>query len=252
MDCYRHPGTAAAATCVACAQPICPECREEIAGHPMCRPCVADAQARLSQEGEPEAQGATAAEPLAPPAAASPETRVPAAPAIEPLVPASPAPAYAAAAGIPLASPVSKPALGFDGVPPGLVRRVLRGMGWGILYGQWWTVWTIISLFIWGDGSFSLRMVVEVVIMMVIFGFFGSITGLLIGAANASESTGTGIGVGMGVLLCLMEVLLSRSAGGLVNLIFYFFTGRYVGRGITGRVQQLLPSKSCPSGGAAM
>jgi hypothetical protein len=27
-----------------------------------------------------------------------------------------------------------------------------------------------------------------------------------------------------------------------INLIFYFFTGRYVGRGITGRVQQPLPS----------
>jgi hypothetical protein len=87
---------------------------------------------------------------------------------------------------------------------------------------------------------------------MVIFGFFGSLTGILIGSANASESIGTGIGIGMGVLLCLLEVLFSRSAGGLVNLIFYFFTGRYVGRGITGRVQQPLPSKSRVSDEAAI
>ena len=48
MECYRHPGTAATTTCVACSQPICPECREDVAGHPMCHSCVAAASARLS------------------------------------------------------------------------------------------------------------------------------------------------------------------------------------------------------------
>jgi hypothetical protein len=213
MDCYRHPGTAAAATCVACRQPICAECQEEIAGHPMCHACVAAAEARLAQpETRPEAEGIEQGA-LPPPISA----------AAVPLAPAS-------------------PTLPFDGVPPGLVRRVLRGMGWGVLYGQWWTLWTLLSMFIWGHGSFSARIVIYLIVMAVVFGFFGSVTGVIIGALNASESTGTVIGVGMGILLCLLEVLLARSAGGLVNLFFYFFTGRYVGRGITRRVQQPLPS----------
>ncbi len=59
MDCYRHPGVASTATCVACAQPICPECREEVAGHAMCHACVAAAAARLSagQAPPPQADG---------------------------------------------------------------------------------------------------------------------------------------------------------------------------------------------------
>jgi hypothetical protein len=234
MDCFRHPGTAAAATCVACRQPICSECQEEIAGHPMCHACVAAAEARLAQ-------------PETPPAPESVEQAV--SPGPVPLASAEPAPIYSAAA-VPLA-PASR-TLPFDGAPPGPVRRVLRGMGWGVLYGQWWTLWTLLSMFIWGHGSFSARIVIYLMVMAVVFGFFGSVTGVIIGALNASESTGTIIGVGMGILLCLLEVLLARSAGGLVNLIFYFFTGRYVGRGITGRVQQPLPSPGRVSDVAAV
>jgi hypothetical protein len=235
MDCYHHPGIGAAATCVACRQPICAECQEEIAGHPMCHACVAAAAARLAQpETRAEAEGVEQGAPIAPlPAALAPPTPI-------------------SAAAVPLAPASPTPALPFDGVPPGLVRRVLRGMGWGVLYGQWWTLWTLLSMFIWGHGSFSARIVIYLIVMAVVFGFFGSVTGVIIGALNASENTGTGIGIGMGILLCVLEVLLARSAGGLVNLFFYFFTGRYVGRGITGRVQQPLPSPGRVSDVAAV
>ena len=53
MNCQYHPDTPAVATCVACQQPICAQCREEVAGHPMCRPCVAASQAQLSQDAAP-------------------------------------------------------------------------------------------------------------------------------------------------------------------------------------------------------
>src|SRR5437879_1323931 len=56
MDCYRHPGVASTATCVACAQPICPDCRDDVAGSAMCRSCVAVASARLSAQTNPAAE----------------------------------------------------------------------------------------------------------------------------------------------------------------------------------------------------
>src|SRR5687768_3249376 len=48
MDCCNHPGTASTDTCIACSKPICAECREEVAGHPMCQSCVTAAQDRLA------------------------------------------------------------------------------------------------------------------------------------------------------------------------------------------------------------
>src|SRR6478609_4423203 len=81
MDCYQHPGTSSTATCVSCAKPICYFCREDVAGHPMCKPCIAEASVRLSDAGSPvtvpgavaptAAAGATSAPPAAPWLAAS-------------------------------------------------------------------------------------------------------------------------------------------------------------------------------------
>src|SRR5438128_5817586 len=95
MNCYRHPETASIAACVACGQPICQECREEVANHPMCHPCVAASRARLSQ---------------------------PAAPVM-------------------------------TGNPPGLARRLVRGMFWGAFYAQWWTLLRIFWGVVWSGGS---------------------------------------------------------------------------------------------------
>src|SRR5690349_10756556 len=135
MECYRHGGTASTATCVGCQQSICAECTEEVAGHPMCQPCVAAAQARLSQPQAPwmTGEGATSS----PPAAASETAATPFPTSVGPLV-AQPT----------MASP--SPDLAVGGVAPGPGRRMARGMFWGILYGQWWTLWTIASEFIWG------------------------------------------------------------------------------------------------------
>lgn len=239
MDCYRHPGAAAVATCIGCRQPICPECREEVAGHPMCHPCVAAAATRLSTESD------------SPAAAATPATEQATATPSGSLAPASPAPEYAAA-GAPLAAPIPLPGPPIDGVPPGLARRIVRGMGWGVLYGQWWTLWRLVSAVLWGQASLDTSFIVYMVVSAVVFGAAGSLTGIIIGASNASETTGTAIGVGAGIVLCLLQVLLFQSAAMLISLFFYFITGRYVGGGITGRVQQLLPSKGRVSDAATI
>jgi len=39
---------------------------------------------------------------------------------------------------------------------------------------------------------------------------------------------GAAIGVGAGLLLCLLEALAEHNFGGVLNIFFYFFTGRFV------------------------
>lgn len=77
MDCYQHPGVAAVGVCVACGRGTCAHCGEEIAGHRMCAPCLAAAQAQLAPPGTaPEERTdppAPAPPPLAPVAAPAPD-----------------------------------------------------------------------------------------------------------------------------------------------------------------------------------
>jgi hypothetical protein len=50
--------------------------------------------------------------------------------------------------------------------------------------------------------------------------------------------------------LCLLEALALHSFEGLLNVFFYYFTGRFVGAGITWRVQQPVRRKAIPEGAA--
>jgi hypothetical protein len=100
-----------------------------------------------------------------------------------------------------------------------------------------------------GGFSFDSRMVGDIVNLLIYYGFAGSVTGLIIGASNASLRTGVAIGVGAGLLLCLLEALAQQSFGGVLNIFFYFFTGRFVGAGITWRVQQPVRGKPGAYGG---
>jgi hypothetical protein len=209
MECYRHPETPAVSTCVSCGQPVCAGCGDAVAGHTVCLPCVEAAQARLAPE----------------PAQTLPDTGA----AREP----------AAIGPVAATEPAEPAAVVFYGKAPGLFRRVVRGWMWGILYGQWWTAWTLLSAMLWG-GLFSGRTsIVPLVIGMgVIYGFFGSLTGLVIGLARPNENLGMNIGVGMGVAICLLEAALGGNPSTLINLVFFYFTGRFVGAGLTGRVMR--------------
>src|SRR5688572_15498176 len=136
MNCHRHPTAESSATCVACDQPICQECREGVAGYSMCHPCVAAAEARLAQQSaSTEVTGPIAGTVSQPAAVADSTTLSTVTLTASPEVETDPA------------APV------VNGTPPGPVRRITRGMLWGILYGQWWTLWTIIAGFLWGQAS---------------------------------------------------------------------------------------------------
>jgi hypothetical protein len=132
----------------------------------------------------------------------------------------------------------------YGGKPPSVGLRLLRGWGWGIVYGQWWTLWTVISAFVGlgGRPTFNAEFFIGKVVEAIAYGFFGSLAGLIIGAANLEEEQGVYVGVGAGLLLLGLEYLVYKSPLVLINIFFYFFTGRYVGRGIAGRVQQPVAS----------
>jgi hypothetical protein len=79
--------------------------------------------------------------------------------------------------------------------------------------------------------------VIETVVYFFIYTFAGSMAGIVIGLMDADENRGAIVGVVIGLLMCGLEVLLSGSAFMLVNVFFYFFTGRFIGRGLASRVQ---------------
>lgn len=228
-NCYRHPGTAASTTCVACNQPICTECREEVAGHPMCQPCVIAAEARLSQEESSRAVEAPA----------------------DALLPAAAGSSATTNDGITMDPPGAEATstasvLEFVGEPPGLGRRVLRGIGWGALYGQCWFIWMIVFNIIFHFSDVNGVVIAVMVFFAIIAAFFGSLTGLAIGASNASVNTGTLIGVGFSVVVCLLRMALEQRFSPF-SLVFYYYIGRYIGAGITRRVQRpILPKGYLP------
>jgi hypothetical protein len=77
-------------------------------------------------------------------------------------------------------------------------------------------------------------------VMAVIYGFFGVLTGLIIAAANLDDDSGLKVGIGVGLLICVGRALLTANPFMVVNVFFYFFTGREVGRGLTARIQRLV------------
>jgi hypothetical protein len=62
MNCAHHPETEAVGTCVACEQPLCETCREWVAGHAICRACLATEEERVKAE-ETSGPGAEPVEP---------------------------------------------------------------------------------------------------------------------------------------------------------------------------------------------
>lgn len=214
MNCYRHPSAPAAAECVACLEPICATCREDVAGHAMCRPCLLREESRLQMEGAAPA-GATGSYYAGPAAAADP-------------------------AGLRPADPLADlQAISIPGKAPGAARRVLRGLGWGIVFGQIWTALRLFWMLVWSGGGAADQLFVGFLIYGIYFGFFGALTGLVIGASNTQRGAllGSVVGVGIG----LLETLIFQSPAMLINLFFFFFTGQWIGGLIMDRVQRPAP-----------
>ncbi|HEV2471849.1 MAG TPA: tetratricopeptide repeat protein [Chthonomonadales bacterium] len=129
--------------------------------------------------------------------------------------------------------------------PPSSSARILRGLGWGAVYGQWWTLWNMFWLIFWnsvGAGHDIALYVIIGIVCAIGFGLAGSLLGLIIGAANLDMRKGILAGAAMGIGFFVLEGVLLHSITSIINIFFWYFTGRYVGSRITWRVWQ--PAKS--------
>jgi hypothetical protein len=190
----------------------------------------------------------SASEEAAPPEAAPPAWAAPSAAGTEPPADASfprgfPAPE---ARPFPPAEPPPGPGMVYtpqagseqSGEAPSLGKRLVRGLLWGALMGQWWTLWMMFWTVVWNFSRLSqpLILIFAAIVFCVIFGFAGSLLGLIIGGTNAGPELAAGVGVAAGLLLCGLEAVLAR--GSWYNVFFYFFTGRYIGGLIWTKVHQ--------------
>lgn len=180
------------------------------------------------------------------------------APAVETPVPrpAPPVPAPPAAAAT---SPFPSPALGTQPTPQGypfhaptpmraeppqLGLRLLRGLGWGLIYSQVWTVFAmVVVLFV----ALLATKVAVAMIAFLVLGFmnmaFHGVMGMLIGGVsalmNADEDTGGWIGMSVGFLILLIGVVFGFLF--FWSVFFYIGLGRWVGRSVAAHVQKPIP-----------
>lgn len=126
------------------------------------------------------------------------------------------------------------------GLPPAAGTRVLRGLGWGALFGQWWTLWVVFwDLIAHSSGERDTGLMIFVALVLgVFFAVVGSVMGLIIGMIDAMEDVGAIVGVVFGVLMLALEYSITRNSMIFVNILFWSFTGRFIGRNIALRVQQ--------------
>lgn len=175
MECIYHPGTHAGAHCVACGKPACGACVEEIAGHPMCRPCVATSETRFAAEAA--RTPSTSLEHVLPPSPATWQAPPPAVP--EPAAPYN-------------TTPPPKP-LEIEGLPAEPVHY-LKGFGFGfvaaIVVALIWSKFALWTGLQWGFVAVILSVGVAIVIR-----------------AGAENRSGTLLSV-IGALLCGASVLL--------------------------------------------
>jgi hypothetical protein len=124
---------------------------------------------------------------------------------------------------------------------PGIGCRLLRGLGWGLLYCQ---VWTVVSLLGAVVASLFTTKVEHAIVAFLVLGLMttlfhsamGLLTGVLVAVLNADEDAGAWVGMSVGflILLCgLFAGMLAMWAG-----VFYLFVGRWIGRSVAERVQK--------------
>lgn len=115
-------------------------------------------------------------------------------------------------------------------------QRIGRGVGWGILLGQCWTLWLAIRVVLLG-GNQSMAMDPRIadlgpgniiLLAALLYAVMGAVTGLLIGLINADDDSGGIIGIVMGVLAMGAQYLLGGRSG--ISIVFGIFLAISIGR----------------------
>jgi hypothetical protein len=117
-------------------------------------------------------------------------------------------------------------------VPSSVSARALKGLGWGAAYGQYWTIWSVVWLAIDSGGHASTMDLVAISILYAIAcSIVGGLVGLVVFTKRGNRVLGQTAGVVGGMVLLGLEFLLYRDDPKiLVNIIFWYLTGRFVGR----------------------
>jgi hypothetical protein len=140
--------------------------------------------------------------------------------------------------------------LAMFGQEPTTGQRIARGLGWGFVFGQWWTLWRVVSFFLWNGVQLSQELsranlpipapvvvIIGILAAALFHGFVGSLAGLIIGAINADEKVGAIVCIVFGFLLLGLQMLGGGSPLLIVNVFFWFITGRFIGASIAAKVQ---------------
>ena len=89
--------------------------------------------------------------------------------------------------------------------PPSMGQRIGRGLGWGVVYGQWWTLLNTFWFIVYGGLKDTSAAIVYIVLSVIVFTFMGSLTGLIAAVVDADTNVGSIIGVVAGMLLFAAE-----------------------------------------------
>ncbi len=176
-------------------------------------------------------------------------------PAPQPVAPAPPPPpraptmphASAAAPSYPPGMAAGPPPLqGAQGAPaygsaPGVGLRLLRGFGWGLLYCQVWTVFSLLGALV--ISLFTSRIELAIIAFLILAALstmfhsaMGVLTGVVVALMNADEDMGAWIGASVGLLILLIGIQFGFLA--FWSVVFYLLVGRWIGKSVAARVQK--------------
>ncbi len=125
-------------------------------------------------------------------------------------------------------------------VPSSASSRVVKGMGWGAAYGQYWTIWSVLWLAIdLGGHADTTGLVALSILYAIACSIVGGLVGIFVFVKRGNRVLGQTAGVIGGMVLLGLEFLLYHDDPKImVNIIFWYFTGRFVGRMIGNRSQR--------------
>jgi hypothetical protein len=152
-----------------------------------------------------------------------------------------PGAAQAARPAVRPAPTVRQPAASEEYLPPSMGLRVLRGLGWGLLYCQTWTVFSLFAVaFLSLMATKVEHAIIAFVVMCLLTAGFHSAMGLLMGIVvallNADEDGGGWVGASVGFLILIIGVKFGFLA--MWGVVFYLLFGWYIGKAVGYRVSK--------------
>ncbi len=116
------------------------------------------------------------------------------------------------------------------------MARAMKGLAWGAGYGQYWTLWSLVWMGVYNGSHIKVIDYIAIgIIYGVACGVVGSLVGLVVFLKRLRYSASVMAGLLGGLVLMAFEFALNKDDPKmLINVIFWAFTGRFIG-GLIGR-----------------